>query len=98
MPVARTVQGDVDTGQLGICYAHEHLLITGGMQVRLDPDFLLNDRAKAADDIRAFTALGGKTMVDMLPPGLGRDPDGLRVLSGVTGAHIIATTGFHTEK
>jgi phosphotriesterase-related protein len=98
MPIVRTVSGDVDASQLGICYAHEHLLITGGMQVMLDSDFLLNDRVKAAQEIATFTALGGKTLVDMLPPGLGRDPLGLQVLARETGTFIVATTGFHIEK
>jgi phosphotriesterase-related protein len=34
----------------------------------------------------------------MMPPGLGRDPEGLRKLSEQTGVLIVATTGFHTER
>ncbi len=98
MGTVRTVTGDVDAGQLGICYAHEHLLITGGIPTSLDPDFLLNDRARAAEEIATFTALEGRTLVDMMPAGLGRDPEGLLALSKETGVFIIAATGFHTEK
>jgi phosphotriesterase-related protein len=98
MAIARTVTGDVDASELGICYAHEHLLISGGMPTLLDSDFLLNDRARAAEEIATFTALGGRTLVDMMPVGLGRDPEGLRALSDQTGAFIIAATGFHIEK
>jgi phosphotriesterase-related protein len=34
----------------------------------------------------------------MQPPGLGRDPEGLRALSEQTGALIVAATGFHMER
>jgi predicted metal-dependent phosphotriesterase family hydrolase len=98
MGTVRTVTGDVDAASLGICYAHEHLLITGGMPTMLDPDFLLNDRARAAEELASFRSLGGRAVVDMMPVGLGRDPEGLSVLSEETGVLIIAATGFHTEK
>lgn len=94
----RTVAGDIDAGDLGTTYAHEHLLISGGMPVMLDKEFLLNNRERAAQDVSAFISLGGRTLVDMMPCGLGRDPEGLRELSRRTGAHILAATGFHTER
>ncbi|MGI8827592.1 MAG: phosphotriesterase family protein [Chloroflexota bacterium] len=93
----RTVTGDVDASQLGITSAHEHLLITAGAFVKLDKDFLLDDREVMAREIAAFTGMGGHTLVDMMPPGLGRDPEGLRELSERTGTLIVAATGFHKE-
>jgi phosphotriesterase-related protein len=98
MPFVRTVTGDIDAKELGVTYAHEHILINGGMQVYLDKDFLLNDSVKAAADLSEFRAAGGRSVVDMIPCGLGRDPDGLRTVSGETGVQIIAATGFHTER
>src|SRR5437588_2918275 len=98
MSFIRTVTGDIDASDLGITDAHEHVLITGGIPVMLDKDFLLDDRTRAAEEIRRFSALGGKTLVDMMPAGLGRDPEGLRQVSEETGAYIIAATGFHTER
>jgi phosphotriesterase-related protein len=98
MGVVRTVTGDVDSSELGVTYAHEHLLITGGMFPLQDRDFLIDDPARAAQDIAGFKAAGGNTLVDMMPPGLGRDPEGLRTLSRQTGVLVLATTGFHTER
>src|SRR5881628_1496570 len=98
MPLVRTVTGDVEASQLGVTYAHEHVLITGGMQVYLDKDFLLNDRGKAAADLSELRSAGGESVVDMIPCGLGRDPDGLLAVSRETGIQIIAATGFHTER
>jgi phosphotriesterase-related protein len=98
MGTVRTVLGDIDSGELGVTYAHEHLLITGGSFVKADRDFLLDDPAKAAEDLAEFTAAGGRSVVDMMPGGLGRDPNGLRALSERSGVHILAATGFHTER
>jgi predicted metal-dependent phosphotriesterase family hydrolase len=98
MAAIRTVTGDIDAHDLGVCYAHEHLLITGGMFPRQDKDFLLNDPAHAVEDLQAFTALGGSSVADLMPCGLGRDPEGLRAISERTGVSIIAATGFHAEK
>ncbi|HEX6508134.1 MAG TPA: phosphotriesterase-related protein [Chloroflexota bacterium] len=98
MASVRTVTGDIDASELGVCYAHEHLLITGGMFPLQDRDFLLDDRGHAVQDLAAFTALGGRSLVDMMPPGLGRDPEGLRAVSQEAGINIIAATGFHAER
>jgi phosphotriesterase-related protein len=98
MGTVRTVLGDIESDALGATYAHEHLLIIGGSFVKADKDFLLDDRERAAQDLGEFTAAGGRSVVDMMPGGLGRDPDGLRALSDRTGVHIIAATGFHTER
>lgn len=98
MPVVRTVLGDVPAADLGTCYAHEHVLIRGGMQVKLDPDFLLDDRDRATREVEEFHAAGGTSLVDMIPCGLGRDPEGLQEVARRTGVHIVAATGFHTER
>jgi phosphotriesterase-related protein len=98
MGTVRTVTGDVDSGELGITDAHEHILISGGMPVTLDRDFLLNDREHAVRDLADFTRGGGHTLIDMMPPGLGRDPEGLQAVSREAGVLIVAATGFHTEK
>ena len=98
MGTVRTVTGDVDSGDLGITDAHEHILIRGGMPVTLDRDFLLGDRGHAVRDLADFTRGGGHTLVDMMPPGLGRDPEGLQAVSREAGVLLVAATGFHTEK
>ena len=64
MTFVRTVLGDIDPAELGVTYAHEHLVIDGGRPVELDPDFLLGDVDR--DDDRARRrgrALGLRTAV-----------------------------------
>ena len=51
MPFARTVLGDIRTAELGIVYAHEHLIIHGGRPVQLFPDFELADIDKAVAEL-----------------------------------------------
>jgi predicted metal-dependent phosphotriesterase family hydrolase len=98
MATVRTVTGDIDARDLGVCYSHEHLLIVGGMFPRQDKDFLLDDPTHAMEDLATFTALGGRSIADLMPCGLGRDPEGLRVISERARVSIIAATGFHAEK
>lgn len=94
----RTVLGDIDSCDLGQSYCHEHLLIMSGSATKIDPDFLLDDLDQATTEIAAFCKAGGQALVDMMPPGIGRNPEGLVTLAQRTGCHIIATTGFHKER
>jgi len=95
MGVIRTVLGDVAPGSLGIVNCHEHLMITGGPVVDADPDLLLNDVEDAVAEVRGFLDAGGQTIVDAMPTACGRDADSLVKIARQTGAHIIATAGFH---
>ena len=42
MSFVRTVLGDIDPADLGVTYAHEHIVIDGGRPVLLEPDFDLS--------------------------------------------------------
>ena len=48
----RTVLGDIDPSELGVTYAHEHLVIDGGRPVELEPDFDLADVDAMAVEVR----------------------------------------------
>ncbi len=48
----RTVLGDIDPSELGVTYAHEHLVIDGGRPVLLEPDFDLSDVDAMAIEVR----------------------------------------------
>ena len=54
----RTVLGDIDPSELGVTYAHEHLVIDGGRPVALEPDFDLSDVDRMTTEVRAAAALG----------------------------------------
>jgi predicted metal-dependent phosphotriesterase family hydrolase len=94
----RTVLGDIAPAELGITYAHEHLVIDGGRPVEMSPDFLLADVDRLAAELGAAAAAGLRSAVDAMPADCGRNPAKLADLSMRTGVQIVAATGLHHEK
>jgi predicted metal-dependent phosphotriesterase family hydrolase len=91
----RTVLGDIEPAAFGVASCHDHLLIRGGLPVAREPDFLLDSVDRAVAEVEWFRRAGGTAVVDAMPPGLGRDPDGLAAVSRQSGVHVVAVTGFH---
>lgn len=98
MTFVRTILGDVDATEVGVTYAHEHLVIDGGRPVEISPDFLLADVDRLAAELTAAAAAGLRTAVDAMPADCGRNPAKLAELSRRSGVHLIAATGLHHEK
>ena len=98
MSFARTVLGDVDRGDLGVVYAHEHLVINGARPVQLFADFQLADVDKAVAELAPAQALGLRTVVDAMPADCGRDVLLLAEIARRSGVHVIAPTGLHHER
>jgi 5-phospho-D-xylono-1,4-lactonase len=94
----RTVLGDIDPIDLGVTYAHEHLIIDGGRPVEMSPDFLLADVDRMATELGDAAAAGLRSAVDAMPADCGRNPRKLAELSRRTGVNIVAATGLHHEK
>jgi phosphotriesterase-related protein len=94
----RTVLGDIDPSELGVTYAHEHLVIDTGGLVEMSPDFLLADDDLIAAELSDAAAEGLASAIDALPADCGRNPLMLAALSRRTGVHIVAATGVHHEK
>ena len=49
----------------------------------------------ALEELNLFRQAGGSTVVDVSPPGLNRDPEGLKRLAKASGVNIIAATGHY---
>jgi len=98
MTFVRTVLGDVDPSELGITYAHEHLVIDGGRPVQMVPDFDLGDVEAMATEVSAAVALGLRSVVDAMPCDAGRSAEKLADLARRTGIHVIAPTGLHHDR
>ena len=98
MTFVRTVLGDIDPSELGVTYAHEHLIIDGGPVVAVSPDFLLADVDRMTDELRDAAAAGLRAAVDAMPADCGRNPAKLAELSRRTGVRIVASSGLHHEK
>jgi 5-phospho-D-xylono-1,4-lactonase len=98
MSLIRTVLGDIDASTLGVCYAHEHIVIDRSFVTQQYPDFLLEDVSKITEELRAFHRAGGRAMVDSMPCGGGRNVTKLAIVSRESGVHILCPTGLHQEK
>lgn len=58
----------------------------------------LDSSSDALHELRAFANLGGSTVVDVTPPGLGRAPRALRALSENSGVNVIMGSGWYLER
>ncbi|WJV50477.1 phosphotriesterase family protein [Streptomyces flavofungini] len=87
----RTVLGDVDPGELGVCDAHDHLFLRSPQL----PGQELDSVAAAAAELAAFRAEGGRSVVQWTPHGMGRHAAELPGLARTTGVGIVAATGLH---
>lgn len=98
MPFVRTVLGDIDAADLGITYAHEHVVIDGGRPVQLFPDFRLDSVEAAVAELAPAQALGLRAVVDAMPADCGRNVTKLAEISRRSGIHVVAPTGLHHER
>lgn len=98
MSHVRTVLGDIPPAELGVTYAHEHLVIAGGRPVQMSPDFLLADMDRAVAELAPAQALGLRSVVDAMPADCGRDAGLLAEISRRSGVHVIGSTGLHHER
>jgi len=85
-----TVLGPVPADELGVTDAHDHLFLRSPALPGQDFD----DVEKAITEVMDA---GLRTIVEVTPVGLGRNPAGMREVSERTGVHIIAATGFHRD-
>jgi len=70
--------------------------------VKRDPravrdNLIMQDVTLATRELGYFFEQGGGTVIDMTNIGMGRNPEGLKEISHVTGLHIITSTGFYVE-
>jgi phosphotriesterase-related protein len=94
-PTVMTVTGPVPASALGLTLPHEHLLIDLTRQVIIGGR--INDLELLTSELQAFTAIGGKTLVDCTTDPIGRDPISLRKLAEATGVNIVMGCGLYRE-
>ena len=98
MSFVRTVLGDIDPAELGITYAHEHLVIDGGRPVQMVPEFDLGDVDAMVTEVGEARALGLRSVVDAMPCDAGRNVEKLVELATRTGVNVVAPTGLHHDR
>ncbi|KAA9150183.1 phosphotriesterase [Amycolatopsis acidicola] len=61
-------------------------------------DHCVLDDARATEaDLTAFAEAGGRTVIDLTPPGIGRNPEALRGFAERTGVRIVMGSGWYLE-
>jgi 5-phospho-D-xylono-1,4-lactonase len=95
MSVVRTVLGDIPGEELGTCWAHEHLVIDGGVAKLVNPEISLQRVEDAVAELAPCVAAGLRAVVDAMPADAGRNVAKLAPISRRAGVHVIAATGLH---
>ena len=90
-----TVLGPVEPADLGVTLPHEHVFIDLVREYR--GDGLLNDPVLAVQELGAYAAAGGRTLVDCTNVGLGRDPLALVAVARETGLHVVMGCGYYRD-
>jgi predicted metal-dependent phosphotriesterase family hydrolase len=96
MAHVQTVLGPVEPEALGFTLPHEHTQIAlWHIESRWDYWQLTRDEPVMIDELARFRAAGGSGLVDLTPPGLGRDPEWLAGLARASGLHIVMGCGWY---
>jgi len=91
----RTVLGEIHPMDLGVCYAHEHIIIDDSVATLRAPQFRLESVENAVRELKQFYADGGRAMVDSMPCDAGRNVLKLAEISRQANVHILCPTGLH---
>jgi phosphotriesterase-related protein len=90
-----TVTGEIDGSDLGLTLPHEHLIVDLTVQVPFGG--LLNEADLAVQELERFAALGGRTVVELSTPAIGRDPVALQWISQNSEVQIVMGCGWYRE-
>ena len=95
-PRVMTVSGPIPPESVGFALPHEHTRVSlWHIPGRFDYWELAADELTIADELRDYRRRGGRTLVDLTVPGIGRDPERLRRLASRTGVQIVMGCGWY---
>lgn len=96
MAHVQTVLGPIDPEELGVTLPHEHTQIAlWHVPDRWDYWQLTRDRELILEELGAYREAGGRSLVDLTLPGVGRDPSWLVDLARTSGLHIVMGCGWY---
>jgi phosphotriesterase-related protein len=94
----QTVLGPIDPGELGFTLPHEHTQIAlWHIPNRWDYWELTADEPVITTELERYRDAGGRTLVDVTPLGMGRDPAWLVRLARATGLNLVMGSGWYRE-
>ena len=92
----QTVLGPIEPAELGWVLPHEHTAIAlWHIPTRWDYWELRRDESVIIEELGAFRAAGGGTVVDLTLDGVGRDPEWLAAIARATGLHVVMGAGWY---
>lgn len=91
-----SVLGPIAPESLGVTLMHEHVFIDLARVTR-DKTQHLFEMPLAVNELGAFAAAGGRTVVDVTNRNLGRSPDALVEAAKATGLNIVMGCGWYRE-
>jgi predicted metal-dependent phosphotriesterase family hydrolase len=92
-----TVVGPISPDELGIVMTHEHLLLDLYRVFQPHREMKLYDVELAAAELNLYRSAGGRTIVEVTTPDLGRDPGGLKRISELTDVQVVMSAGWYRE-
>ncbi len=97
MPTVHTVQGPIDTADLGFTLMHEHILLANwSMRAAFDDWVKIDEHIDyAAGELRSARERGVRTIVDLTAVNLGRDVHVIQEVAARAEVQVVACTGFY---
>ncbi len=92
-----TVTGQVPGELLGPTAVHEHLYCDISVHSGRE-DNVLTDAPTMVAELAYLRRAGGRTVVDVTPEGIGRNPAMLRAISEGSGVQVVSGIAFYTEE
>ena len=92
-----TVTGEAHGEELGATSVHEHLYCDISVHSGRE-DNVLTDAVVMVEELEHVRRAGGRTVVDVTPEGLGRNPAMLKRISEGSGVQIVSGIAFYTEE
>ena len=96
MAYVQTVLGRIDPSDLGVTLPHEHTQCAlWHVENRWDYWQLTRDEPVILHELEGFRESGGRSLVDLTLPGIGRDPRWLRGIAQASGLNIVMGCGWY---
>lgn len=93
----QTVTGAIPVSELGVTLMHEHIVTDlRDPAARRPDDYNRDDAVRVAlPHLEELRKAGCRTLVEITPIHIGRDPEALRILAKKTGMNIVCATGIY---
>ncbi len=92
-----TVTGEVPADRLGMVSAHEHLYCDISSHSG-NKDNIIQNVDLIVEELDAFLQVGGRTIVEVTPADIGRNPAALKLISERSGVQIVSGIAFYDHR